>query len=199
MHKKHPVTERQQATLLSVKKLYESSSREMGRWMWQNHVQWVAGKAAELAHKYGANVDKTFAAALLHDFGDVWMERSDEGFDEKSAFEAKQILMSAGFNDDETQEIIDHIIAPHSCYEGEPLPDLLEAQVMATADGLAHLLTDFYNQFEKLGQPTSDKDEFRKWASRKVERDYSRKLFFEDERNVAKKRYEELSRYFSDD
>lgn len=43
-------TDRSQKVLDQVSVLYENSEREMGHWMWDNHVQWVAEKSAELAN-----------------------------------------------------------------------------------------------------------------------------------------------------
>ena len=55
----------------TVRELYESSPTDLGKWMWNNHVQWVANKAKELAEKYGAHTSKVYCAALLHDLGDT--------------------------------------------------------------------------------------------------------------------------------
>ena len=62
---------KQQSVFTKVEKLYISSTRDMGKWMWKNHVQWVANKSLELAKKYGANEDQVYVGALLHDLGDV--------------------------------------------------------------------------------------------------------------------------------
>ncbi|HSD55887.1 MAG TPA: HD domain-containing protein, partial [Candidatus Saccharimonadales bacterium] len=63
-----------------VEKLYSNTTTSMGKWMWHNHVQWVADKARVLARKYGADSEKAYCAALLHDLGDSHYERGHTDF-----------------------------------------------------------------------------------------------------------------------
>lgn len=51
---------KQQIVFTEVEKLYASSTRDMAKWMWANHVQWVANKALKFAKKYGANEDQVY-------------------------------------------------------------------------------------------------------------------------------------------
>jgi len=45
----------------------------------------------------------------------------------------------------ETPFVLDEIIKPHNCKER--MPTKPEGEVMATADGAAHFLADFYTPF----------------------------------------------------
>ena len=195
MTEQEKLSERQMATLLAVQRLYLQAEREMGKWMWKNHVQWVASEALELAKKYQANLDLVYAGALLHDLADVWMERDDKDFEKRSEAEARKILQQTGFLSVEIAQIISEIIAPHSCFS-DNLPVTLEAKILATADGLAHFLTDFYQQFEQMGQPFQDKKQFRAWAREKIVRDFNNKILFADEQKEAQPYFEKLKKYF---
>ena len=62
--------EKSEKVFNQVEALYLATlCRDMGKWMWNNHVQWVADKARKLAVKYEANIEKAYCAALLHDLG----------------------------------------------------------------------------------------------------------------------------------
>lgn len=42
-------TSRQQIVFDHVEDLYLNSERDMGKWMWEHHVQWVADRVIKLA------------------------------------------------------------------------------------------------------------------------------------------------------
>ena len=68
--------------------------------------------------------------------------------------------------------------------------------MLATADAMAHLLTDFYHDFQTAGVPTKDKIEFAKWALPKLERDFHRKIFFPEVKEQVRPFYEKLKSHF---
>ncbi len=188
-------TDRTQKVFDQVSKLYENSEREMGRWMWDNHVQWVAEKSAELAKKYNANIEKCYVSALLHDLGDVWMEREEEDFDPKSNREGRSVLEKAGFTKDEKKEILEVIVEPHSCYPNN-LPTTVEGKVLATADGMYHLVSNFFVDFCWNHTSKDNLQEYLEWVREKLERDLNVKIFFEDEKQEVIPRYEALKEVF---
>lgn len=96
--------------------LYEAAATSMGKWMWRNHTQWVADKSKQLAEKYGADAEKVYSAALLHDLGDVMYERSHADFDTWSSEKSKEILKDAGFRKAERDEILE-VVRTHSYEE----------------------------------------------------------------------------------
>jgi hypothetical protein len=189
--------ERSKKLFTEVSELYLKSTTPMGKWMWQNHVQWVANKAKLLAEKYGADSEKAYCAALLHDLADYQYERGHADFDSWSETKAKEQLLKAGFNEDDAGEIIEVIIRPHSCRPGN-LPTTLEGKVVATADAMFHLQTSFFPLLCYMHRPehTSTYEEWQEWFSEKIERDHGPKIFFEDERSEVKEDYEALSRVF---
>jgi putative nucleotidyltransferase with HDIG domain len=88
-----------------VKTLYQAAPTSMGTFMWRNHTQWVANKAKSLAEKYGANTEKVYCAALLHDLADCQHERGHENFDTWSKHKGREILQKAGFSETEIAEL----------------------------------------------------------------------------------------------
>ena len=179
-----------------VNELYASATTSMGKWMWHNHTQWVAGKAKQLAEKYTADTEKTYCAALLHDLGDSKYERDHEDFDPWSWETSTAILKKAGFRKDERDEILE-IIRTHSCHPGH-LPTTIEGKILATADGMWHLQTSFFPVVCYMNRPdtTHSYEEWQKWFSNKIERDFGPKIFFEDEKEEVRKDYEALKRVF---
>lgn len=188
--------ERGKKVFSEVSALYQDATTSMGKWMWRNHAQWVANKSRELAEKYGADMEKAYCAALLHDLGDSRYERGHESFDSWSKEKAEEILAKADFAKEEIREVIE-AIRTHSCRPGN-LPATQEGKVLATADGMWHLQTSFFPVICYMNRPENTKtyEEWQEWFSGKVERDFGPKIFFEDERAEVKEDYEALSRVF---
>lgn len=179
-----------------VQQAYETCPEKFGQWMWKNHVPFVAHKAEELATTYGANTDWAVAGAWLHDFGDAFVYRFDEKHEALSEDKAREVLTDAGYSLEESSEVIENIIAPHSCKEGF-FPQTLEGKVLATADALAHLSTDFYVQFTWLHIPEGKTyEEFLIWVEEKLDRDFNSKIFFDEVKEQIRPRYEALREVF---
>jgi putative nucleotidyltransferase with HDIG domain len=168
----------------------------MGNWMWHNHTQWVASKAKALAVKYGADTEKAYCAALLHDIGDSKYERGHADFDAWSNEKGKEILVKAEFSKGEVSEILE-AIRTHSCRPGN-LPATLEGRVLATADAMWHLQTSFFPSICYMNRPDTahSYEAWQDWFKEKIERDFGSKIFFEDERDEVREDYEALSRVF---
>lgn len=188
--------EKHEIVLHDVSDLYAAAATSMGKWMWRNHTQWVADKARALAEKYGANAEKVYCAALLHDLGDSKYERNHPDFDTWSWNTSKAILKKAGFRKVERDEILE-AIRTHSCHSGH-LPTTIEGKVLATADGMWHLQTSFFPVICYMNRPddTHGYEEWQKWFNGKIERDFSVKLLFEDEKEEVRKDYDALKRVF---
>lgn len=192
---KDQLSEKQRCVYQRVETLYRQSDRKTAVWLWDHHVQVVAYFALELAKKYAADSDICFSAALLHDIADIWYERNHPDFEEKTKRTGQEIFREAGFNEEEWIQTFDKVITPHSCYP-ENMPETLEAKVLATADAMAHLLTDFYEDFQKMGLPTTDKEKFTAWVNSKLERDFNRKIFFVEIKEHVKSKYDMLKKRF---
>lgn len=179
-----------------VKQAYESSSEEFAQWVWNNHVPLVAQKTEELAERFNANEDIAVAGAWLHDFGDVFIHRHAYEHHEISKIEAIKVLREVGYSDEEVKKVLEEVILPHSCKDGL-FPTTIEGKVMATADALAHLTSDFYVQLAWKHFPDGkDYPEFLTWVDEKLERDFNAKIFFEEVKNEVHYRYDALKQVF---
>ncbi len=108
---------------------------------------------------------------------------------------ADNLLQESGFSVHEADHIIREIIQPHSC--DPKLPTILEGKVVATADGAAHFITDFYPYFcwQHYG-PDEDYTKFKTWVLKKMEKDFTKKIFFDEVKNEVNPRYEALKLVF---
>jgi putative nucleotidyltransferase with HDIG domain len=180
-----------------VGKLYKAATTSMGKWMWQNHTQWVADKAKLLAEKYGADPEIVYCAALLHDLGDSKYERGHADFETWSQQTSKHILGKADFDDGAVGQIME-AMRTHSCRPGN-LPAVLEGKVLATADGMWHLQTSFFPVICYMNRPDTSKsyEEWQEWFNSKIERDYGVKIFFSDEKAEVEEDYQAFKRVFA--
>ena len=179
-----------------VQEAYESTSEDFANWMWSNHVPLVAQKTKELAKRFNANEDIAVAGAWLHDFGDVFVNRFDSKHQETTVAKSIEILKIAEYSDDEIEQVLNQVIEPHSCREGN-LPTMIEGKVMATADALAHLTSDFYVQCAWKHIPEGKSyPEFVEWVAEKLERDFNSKIFFVEVKEEVRYRYDALKQVF---
>jgi putative nucleotidyltransferase with HDIG domain len=188
--------ERSEIVFNEVKELYSIATTAMGKWMWDNHTQSVADRSKILAKKYGADLEKAYCAALLHDIGDSKYERDHTEFDAWSWETSKKILKEARFRKAERDEILE-AIRTHSCHPGH-LPVSVEGKVLATADGMWHLQTSFFPVICYMNRPedTNSYEQWQNWFSGKIERDFGPKIFFDEEREEVRGDYEALSKVF---
>ncbi|MFH1769897.1 MAG: HD domain-containing protein [Parcubacteria group bacterium] len=182
-----------------VEKIYTSKNPEADPWIYwgyPNHVLIVAKDAKELAKQHGANVEFVVAGALLHDIADAVMRRNKPNHEEESLKIASDILKKAEFSDEEIRTITEDIIIPHSCHD--IMPEIIEAKIVSTADSMAHLGTDFYIFIGWFPDKYLEGyDAYKDWAREKIERDYHKKIFFDDVREKLKFRYEALKSLFA--
>jgi|GEM_PF-310048 len=165
-------------------------------WLYDNHVLFVAAKARDLAAKYGANVELAEVAALLHDIADCKMGRENPSHEEESLKLATQLMRESGYSDKEIELTVEDAIRYHSCY-GDERPKSTEGLVLATADSLAHLKTDFYVFATwELGKE-STLAEIKQWTLKKIERDLNNKISFDDEREDARADHDMIKELFS--
>ncbi|HSX15290.1 MAG TPA: HD domain-containing protein [Candidatus Saccharimonadales bacterium] len=130
----------------SVRRQYAAKNpnrAEWADWLSENHVLVVANNASQLAKRFGGNEELARAAALLHDVADTVMDRFADEHEEASLEIARKTLRECGFSDADIGLVVDDAIRYHSCHDGR-VPQSLEGKILATADSLAHLNTDFY-------------------------------------------------------
>lgn len=180
-----------------VKELHEKSSDECMRiWFFEGHVDVVADYCKEISRKVGANPEISILGALFHDIARVWGVNKDPELMNKSLEKTEEIMKKYNYNTEEIQKVKDAILT-HSC-RGK-LPKTEEGRILATADALAHLMTDFYFIIPFNGWLTAAKDfeGYKKWLLEKIERDFHKKIFYSEYKKMAKNRYEALKLLFS--
>lgn len=165
-------------------------------WMYENHIFLVADKAGELANKYGASSELVMASAMLHDIADAVMSRFADSHEVESLKIAKIFLEESGFSNEEIAIVVDDAIKFHSCRNGH-IPKTSEGKIMATADAVIHLSSNFYEhailEKKKDGTPI---EEIKDWAIPKIERDFNTKIFFEDVKKEMFPYYEKQKALF---
>lgn len=168
---------------------------EWADWLGEHHVFTVADNATKLARRFGANPELARAAALLHDIADTKMSRFDPAHEEASLMIARDLLRSAHFAAKEIDNIVEDAIRYHSCHDGH-VPESLEGKVLATADSLAHLQTDFYVFATwSLGKHKSYEDT-KTWVLKKIHRDFHDKILFSEVQQEVRADYDQLETLF---
>jgi len=182
----------------AVRDLYEKRNparADWADWLYENHVFVVADFAEELALRYNADVQLCRAAAVLHDIADTVMSRFDPTHEEESLAIARKLLAEAGYTKNEIATIADDAIRYHSCHDGKR-PKTLVGDILATADALAHLTTDFYTHTTEVLMKDRPKADTQSWAAKKIPRDYHDKIAFDEVREETKPYYEKLTARF---
>ncbi len=174
-----------------------SRAKDWADYLHTSHVFKVADKARELAVRFGAGVDLVVAAAMLHDVADAVMSREDPRHEQESMAIARGLLRLSGFTDAEITLIVDDAIKYHSCRDGDA-PRTLEGKIMATADAVVHLQTDFYDfaveNFTARGETKAD---ILKWGLEKTDRDFNKKIFFPEVQDEVRPDFERERRRFA--
>jgi len=161
-------------------------------WFYDVHLLAVERFAGELLGKLpDADREVVLLGVWLHDLQRV---RGIEGDHAKSgAIEAEKVMQQFGYPE-ETIDKVKEIILTHSCKDDE-LPDTLEGKILASADAMSHYVNDFYLTIASTGE-RSAKD-FKKWALEKLDRDYSKKIFFDFAKQTVEKRHKVLEEFLT--
>lgn len=167
-------------------------------WLFEHHVFLVANYARKLSEKLGVNNDLAVAAAMLHDIADAVIKRESPEHENKNFEIVRELLLKSGFNTEEIRIINDDALRFHGCH-GSERPATIEGKILATADAVIHLNSDFYKYaVSELKKTNSDAEVF-DWVLSKIERDFNNKILFDDVRdefricyNQAKDKFQHL-------
>lgn len=178
-----------------VRKLYDKknpSRTNWADWLYKNHIFLVADEAKRLARRFGANEELCQAAGLLHDIADSEMSRDNKNHPDRSNEIAREILKRAGFSNEEIEKVVEDAIRFHGCL-GKEKPKTIEGKVMATADAVVHLTSDFYLYFF-WGSASEGRtyEDTKVLAAEKIERDFNKKILFPDLAQELKSYYDTL-------
>jgi putative nucleotidyltransferase with HDIG domain len=154
---------------------------------WNYHVKNVIEESKRMAEKYSADIEAVWLAAIFHDIARI---DDKEPHEEIGSEQAKVFLLEKGF-EPELVEKIKGIILAHRC--GKFVPETLEQKVVASADAIAHFKTPFYLWVGKIMNQSME--EMLAKNSKKIERDFYEKIFFDEEREAVRKQYEVLSEW----
>ena len=170
----------------SIQLLYSKGSFD---WFFPLHVEAVVTFSKEIAQREKANEELCVLAALCHDLAYAWNIGDEPRLTQESLQKTEELMKEAGYSKEDIEEV-KNIQLCHGCHD--KLPETLEGKVLATADALAHLMTDFYLVVPTMIDRLREIKAFKKWAKEKIERDFHKKIFFEEDRKRARKRYEAL-------
>lgn len=165
-------------------------------WLYEQHVKAVTRIAAEIAEKHGADKELAQVGALLHDIADYKLQRREPEHEEESLKTARELMREHEYTDDEIKIVVDDAIRYHSCHNSER-PSSNEGLVLATADSLAHLTTDYYLYIARWLGNEVPMDEMKIWVLKKIDRDLNIKISFDDEREAARADYNAIKNLFS--
>lgn len=173
----------------------QSTNECMREWFFEGHVKLVVDYVHKMASDYGANEELTVLGALFHDVARTWGVQDDPDLMEQSLEKAKELMRAHEYSEGEVQQVQEMILT-HSCKE--QMPQSPEGKVLATADALAHLMSDFYFVLPFNGWLTAadDFEGYKRWLLEKIERDFHKKIHFDQHRELARPKYEALKVIF---
>ena len=181
-----------------VTKRYLSKKPNRDEWaddLFLHHVTTVANFASEVAARFDIDQDLSRAGALLHDIADSEMRRRNARHEERSLEIAEEILKQSGFGEKEIDIFINDALPLHSCRDGK-VPKSDVGKVLATADALAHLKTDFYIYAARNIEKNNLQD-IKNWVLEKSERDWKIKIQFNEIREEVREDYKAIQQLFS--
>lgn len=182
-----------------VRELYEQKNTNrdsLADYLYAGHIFLVANEWVKLVERYGWDKACVIAWSLLHDVADAVMSRFAPSHDDASVHIATEFLETAGFTQDEKILIIQDILPHHGCRNGI-LPNSLEWKIVAAADAIIHLESDFYHRlFLERTQRWEDKKTIQDWAYSKIDRDFFVKISFDDIRENYREAYESSKKIF---
>jgi len=163
-------------------------TKEVFSLFWHLHLKPVIDYSKKLAKKHKAKMDVVWLSAIFHDIA-----RLDdlEPHDEISANKAYKILLKETANKELAKEVRATILT-HRCRKHKP--KTLEQKILATADAISHFKLPFYLWFSSISKKPF-KEQLRS-SLEKLERDFKKKIFFEDERKLVEKEYSVLKNWF---
>lgn len=175
----NPVINKERFNSAETKELYSN--------FWDYHVAYVIKKSKEMAKKYNADLKVVWLAAMLHDISRLG---DDEPHDETGSKKAHALLIEKKF-DKKIADEVRNCILTHRCREYPP--ETLEQKILASADAISHFATPFYIWVAKDFK--SSMEDLLEFNLKKLERDWNKKIFFEDEKKEIRKEYEVLKKW----
>jgi putative nucleotidyltransferase with HDIG domain len=149
-------------------------------WFFKMHIKPVMNLAIELAKKYNANNEVVEAAACLHDIGLIGTTNKKNHA--KQGVEKARKMLSEMNCDSKFISKVCECIETHM--SDKKLPQTKEAKIVSTADGLSHLITNWFKTKRKYDNKTAS--EYKRWCTKKIKSDL-KKIQFPDEKIIAER------------
>lgn len=156
----------------------------------------MGNKSEEIAKRFSINSEMCFAAGMLHDLADSKLKRNDPIHEIESLTMASQLLAECAFSPTEINILVNDALKFHGCKNGQ-IPESDIGKVLATADAVVHIESDFYKFATNalMGEKTSE--EINNWVSKKIDRDFNDKILFPEIKKEVEKRYLEIKNKYS--
>lgn len=170
-----------------IEDIYKSNNFE---WYYTYHVLVVEKIANDLNKKFGGNSNIIRLAALLHDIGKV---SNKQPHDIEGAKIAKNILEKNGYS----KKDIDHVnecILSHRCID--IMPKSIEAKIISTADALSHFDSPLFFAEFFFERNTSNFGDLIEVYKKTIEKDYNKKIQFDEIKKMYLPQYELLKKMF---
>ena len=181
-----------------VRDLYESkhpNRTDWADWLYAQHIFVVVEYAITFSKRFGVTNDLSAAAGMLHDIGDAVASRFATDHAIQTETIARELLSKAGYSKDEIAIVVDDAMKFHSCRDNQ-LPKTIEGKIMATADAVAHLNTNYYDDTTQMMESQSTREKAIAWAREKIDRDFNTKIFFDEIREESQTDYNRLCKLF---
>jgi hypothetical protein len=159
-------------------------------WYIESHLKLVETYTLSLINSYpDVDKDSLLLAVWLHDT--EYLKTVDKSNHEQDGCDEAELIMKKFDWDQKDINKVKDIIITHSCKDN--MPETIEQKILSTADAMSHFNKDFYLNIAVLGQ--RNKEEFVKWASAKLEKDYREKIFFPEALEEIKPQYEIIKNF----
>ena len=166
----------------------EAENKEFFGLFWKFHIKPVIEYSKQMAEKYNADYEAVWLGAIMHD---ICRLTEENPYDELGSKKAFSVLIEKGFNENIAKKV-SNIILTHRCKKFPP--KTLEQKIVASADAMAHFLSPFYLWLFRYSNKNFE-ESLGKYIN-KIDRDFNEKIFFADEKEMIKKEYEVLRKWF---
>lgn len=162
-------------------------SKHLDDWFYTDHLLEVEKHANWLCDLYPkADREAVLLSVWLHDIGRIekGMDDGHEGYAYKRALE---LLPSHGYSD-EISMLVAKACQTHRAV-GDVAPESIEAKILATADALSHFYHHVYLRVFEHYRKNKPFEETVEILRKKIERDFTKKLFFPEAKEKVKNLY----------
>lgn len=162
-------------------------------WLFKNHVFLVSDECKKLSTRFGVHTDLAEASGMLHDIADSVTKRDSLEHEHLCIEIATDLLKKSDFNKQEIEEIVDGL-KYHGCKNGQ-LPNYESGKILATADAVVHLISDFYNFYKNSYGKSSEETKIS--ALKKIDRDFNKEILFPEIKTEMKLCYNNCINLFN--